>query len=252
MNVLLAVVLSLLIGLTLGLLGGGGSILTVPVLIYALGVEEKSAIASSLLIVSITSAVAMLQHAKNGLVVWRVALAFAVAGAFGAFLGSRVSRLLPATVLLVLLAAVMLFAARAMWKGRKNPNASPATTPLPLVPIFAQGVGLGFMTGLLGAGGGFLIVPALLLLGGLSMPQAVATSLAVISMNAASGFASAIGHTSIDLKLTALVTACAVAGSFVGTRLTHVVEPNKLRRSFAVFVVLMAVFLLIKQGQKLL
>src|SRR5688500_4226470 len=116
---LLAIILSALLGLSLAVLGGGGSILTVPLLIYALGVPEKAAIAASLLVVSIASAVAAAQHARQGNVVWRISLVFAGAAMAGAYAGARIAKWIPASVLLVVFAIVMFAAAIAMWRGRK-------------------------------------------------------------------------------------------------------------------------------------
>ena len=246
---LLAVALSLLIGISLGLLGGGGSILTVPILIYALHVEEKSAIATSLLVVGITSLVAAVQHARAGNVVWRVALIFSGAGMAGAFLGGRVAKFLPSNLLLVLFAVIMLATAIAMWRGRKAQAAATndAGDALPIPKIVMEGLVVGAVTGLVGAGGGFLVVPALALLGGLSMQKAVGSSLVVIALKSFAGFAGYATHVEVDYQLAAVVTASAIAGSFVGAVFAKKVSPEALRRSFAVFVLVMAIFLLIKQ-----
>lgn len=246
---LLAVSLSLLIGISLGLLGGGGSILTVPILIYALGVEEKSAIATSLLVVGVTSAVAALQHARAGNVVWRVALVFAGAGMAGAFVGGGVAKYLPSSALLVLFALIMLATAGAMWRGRKATSASTETQEreLPMGKIVLEGLVVGLVTGLVGAGGGFLVVPALALLGGLPMQQAIGSSLVVIALKSFAGYAGYAMHVDIDYGLAALVTGSAVAGSFVGARIARHVSPESLRKGFAVFVLVMALYLLWKQ-----
>lgn len=246
----IAVLLSLLIGVSLGLLGGGGSILTVPILIYALGVEEKSAIATSLLVVGITSAVAAVQHARAGNVVWRVALIFSGAGMVGAFLGGRVAKFLPSTLLLVLFAVIMLATAIAMWRGKKAPKKAgqgDAEKQLPIPKILVEGLVVGAVTGLVGAGGGFLVVPALALLGGLSMQAAVGSSLVVIALKSFAGFAGYATHVHVDYKLAAVVTVSAVVGSFGGAMLAKKVSPEALRKSFAIFVLVMAVFLLVKQ-----
>jgi uncharacterized protein len=244
----LAVALSLLIGLSLGLLGGGGSILTVPILIYALGVEEKSAIASSLLIVGITSAVAAVQHARAGNVVWRVALIFSAAGMAGAFVGGRLAAFIPASILLALFALIMFGTALAMWRGRKA-SAAAAPKQLQIGKIVVEGLVVGVVTGLVGAGGGFLVVPALALMGGLGMRQAVGSSLVVIALKSFAGFAGYASHVTIDWTLTAVVAAAAIAGSFGGARIARHVPPDTLRKGFAVFVIAMAIFLLFKQLQ---
>lgn len=246
---LLAGFLSLLIGISLGLLGGGGSILTVPILIYALGVEEKSAIATSLFVVGITSAVAAIQHARAQNVVWRVALIFSGAGMAGAFLGGRVAKYLPSSLLLVLFALIMLATAIAMWKGKKAPvgASEQEDAALPIPKIVVEGLVVGTVTGLVGAGGGFLVVPALALLGGLSMQRAIGSSLVVIALKSFAGFAGYATHVQVDYELAALVTAAAVVGSFGGAHLAKRISAEQLRKAFAIFVLVMAVFLLFKQ-----
>ena len=250
-TILLAIGLSLLIGVSLGLLGGGGSILTVPIMIYALGVGEKSAIASSLLVVGATSAVAAIAHARAGNVVWRVALIFAGAGMTGAFLGGKVAKFLPASLLLVIFAVIMFATAFFMWRGRKaTPGVAAAEAkPLPIPTILIEGLIVGLVTGLVGAGGGFLVVPALALLGGLPMQKAVGSSLVVIALKSFAGFAGYASHVTIDWELTGIVTAAAVVGSFGGAALAKKVAQEQLRKGFAVFVLVMAVFLLGKQLQ---
>lgn len=246
-SILIAIVLSSLIGLSLGLLGGGGSILTVPILIYALGVEEKAAIASSLLVVAVTSAIAAVQHARANNVVWRVAFVFAGAGMVGAFVGGQSAQFVAASVLLVLFALVMFGAAFAMWRGRKATTATEEA--LPLSKMLMLGVVVGLVSGLVGAGGGFVIVPALALSGGLSMPKAVGSSLVVIALNSFAGFAGAAAHVTLDYRLIALVTTSAVVGSFFGAAIAKRVAPKRVRKGFAIFVFVMAVFLLFKQAQ---
>jgi uncharacterized membrane protein YfcA len=248
---LIAVLLSVLIGVSLGLLGGGGSILTVPILVHALGVGEKAAIATSLLVVGVTSAVAAAQHARAGNVVWSVAMVFAPAGMLGAFLAGLVARFIPASALLLLFALMMAVTAAFMWRGCRLPGQPHARLQVghigQLGKIFREGLIVGLVTGLVGAGGGFLVVPALALLGGLPMRLAVGTSLVVISLKSFAGFAGYISHVDIDWTLAAIVTFAAVAGSFAGAALGRKVEPESLRKGFAVFVLGMALFLLWKQ-----
>ena len=250
MLIFLAVALSLLIGIALGLLGGGGSILTVPILIYALGMEEKGAIASSLLIVGVTSLVAAVQHARAGNVVWRVAMLFASSAMVGAYLGGRLAKHIPASILLAIFATIMLATAIAMWRGRKpRPGQIAVDRSLPIPLILVEGLVVGCITGLVGAGGGFLVVPALALLGGLSMPKAVGSSLVVIALKSFAGFAGYVTHAHIDWTMTLVVMAAAIAGSFVGAAWAKKVSPEMLRRGFAIFVLAMAVFMLGKQAQ---
>lgn len=245
---ILAVSLSLLIGLSLGLLGGGGSILAVPILIYALGMDEKPAIATSLLVVAATSAVAAVQHARAGNVKWKVGLIFSAAGMAGAYAGGRLAKFIPSTVLLVLFALIMAATAIAMWRGRnEGAGAKSAEGATATGKIVADGLVVGVLTGLVGAGGGFLVVPALALLGGLPMHQAVGTSLFVIAMKSMAGFAGYVGHVSIDYKLAGVVIAAASAGTVAGALIGRRVEADRLRRGFALFVAAMALFILYKQ-----
>ena len=246
---LLAIGLSLLIGLSLGMLGGGGSILTVPILVYALGVAPKTAIATSLLVVGVTSGFAVIPHFRGGRVQLRTGLIFGVAGMVGAYFAGMVAHYIPANALLIAFAAMMLVTAVAMMRGRKAPATQTSTSqePLPVAKVLLEGLIVGGVTGLVGAGGGFLVVPALVLLGGLPMSTAVGTSLVVIAMKSLAGFAGYMGHVEINWELAAIVTASAVVGSFLGSRLVGVVSPDKLRRAFAWFVVVMGLFMLAKQ-----
>lgn len=242
----LALALSLLIGVALGLLGGGGSILTTPILIYALGVETKAAIATSLLVVGITSSVAVVQHARAGNVDWRTGLIFGAAGMAGAFLGGLVAAWIPAKVLMGLFALMMLATSVAMFRGRKDPGVE-GSGGQSIPKILADGLVVGLITGLVGAGGGFLVVPALVLLGGLPMKKAVGTSLLVIALKSFAGFAGHASHVTIDLELAALVSGSAVVGSFLGSLIATRVKPDSLRRGFAVFVLVMGCFVLYQQ-----
>lgn len=236
---LLAAALSSLIGISLGMLGGGGSILTVPILVYALDVDPKAAIATSLVVVGVTSAVGAAQHHRKGNVDLRVGLPFGAAGMVGAAAGGTFTRFLSGEVLLVAFAGLMIAAAAAMLRGRREATHRP---PPPAWRIALDGLGLGVVTGLVGAGGGFLLVPALTERAGLPMRRAVGTSLLVIAMNTSAGLVAHLGHTALDLRLTAVVTVAAVAGSFVGARLAQGLPERALRRGFAVFVLGLALF----------
>lgn len=244
---ILAMFLSVLIGVALGLLGGGGSILTTPILIYALGVEPKAAIATSLVVVGVTSLAALVQHARAGNVEWRTGLVFGLAGMVGAYGGGFAAGWISANVLMFLFGGMMLATAVAMFRGRKEPADGAPDHPHPLWKIVAEGIVVGVVTGLVGAGGGFLVVPALALLGGLPMKKAVGTSLLVIAMKSFAGYAGHAAHVAIDLELAALVSAAAVAGSFIGAALAGRVRPDLLRRGFAGSVLVMACFVLYQQ-----
>lgn len=242
----LAAVLSLLIGVSLGLLGGGGSILTLPILVYVLDVEPKTAIAMSLVVVGITSAMGSIAHARAGRVRFRTGLVFGVTAMAGAYAGGKIARFVPATALLVAFGAMMLVTSAAMMRGRRAP-AGDAPRDAAVGNVLAIGAAVGVVAGLVGAGGGFLIVPALALFGGLAMPSAVGTSLFVIALQSFAGFAGHAGHVHLDWTLTGVITASAIVGSFAGTRLGRGLSPDALRRYFAWFVLAMAIFLLGKQ-----
>ncbi len=233
-----ALVLAGLIGVSLGLLGGGGSILTVPILTYVVGVDAKQAIAMSLVVVGFTSAAATLQHARAGNVNWRMGFFFGASSMLGAFAGGHIAKYIRGEILLAGFGAMMLLASLAMLRGRKQRAAGPGQS-LWWVPI--EGVAFGLVVGLIGAGGGFLVVPALALLGGLPMKHAVGTSLFVIAMNSFAGAAGHLGHVSIDWVLTLGFAAAAVAGSFVGMGLLTRVRADTLRKVFGGFVLLMGI-----------
>ncbi|WP_018800621.1 sulfite exporter TauE/SafE family protein [Salinispora arenicola] len=243
----LTVGLAVLIGLSLGLLGGGGSILAVPLLVYVADLPAKEAIATSLLVVGVTSAVGVLPHARAGRIRWRTGLLFGVAGMVGAYAGGRLAVFVPAAVLLTGFAVMMLATAAAMIRGRRATGGGPAPPELPVLRVLVDGVVVGLVTGLVGAGGGFLVVPVLALLGGLPMPVAVGTSLVVIAMKSFAGLAGYLSNTSIDWSLAAMVTAAAVAGSLAGARLAGRVPEVVLRRTFGWFVVVVGVFMVVQQ-----
>lgn len=245
-------ILSIFIGISLGFFGGGGSILTVPLLVYAFALPPKQAIASSLLVVAAASTAAAIQHARAGNVRPRIALIFGAAGMTGAYGGARAAALVDGGVLLLLFAAIMALTASAMWRGRRVPNEDDEPHAEERGKLILQGLTVGLITGLVGAGGGFLIVPALALWAGLPMPAAIGTSLVVIVMNCLAGFTGYAAHVEIQLGLVASVAACAILGSFAGSRLTTFVQPASLRRAFAGFVLVMAAAILVREGQLLL
>ena len=243
----LTVALSVFVGISLGLLGGGGSILTVPLLAYVGGLDATHAITASLLVVGVTSAVGAIAHMRAGRVRWGVAAPFGAAAMTGAYAGGLLARFIPGTVLLITFAVIMIAAAIAMLRGRKNTTGSSAAGPLPLVRMAMLGVGVGTVSGLVGAGGGFLLVPALALLAGLPMPAAVGTSLVVIAMQSFAGLAGHLASEQIDWRIAAMVTAAAVMGALIGGRLTGMVDPDALRKLFGWFVLLMASVILAQE-----
>lgn len=242
----LGLVLSVLIGVSLGFFGGGGSILTVPLLVYVFGLDPKQAIASSLLIVGTASISGAYQHWRAGNVELRTGLIFGAAGMAGAYVGARAGAYVDGTLLLLLFAAMMVSTSLAMWRGRRAPSRS-TSGERATGRLLAQGFGVGLFTGLIGAGGGFLIVPALALWAGLSMPAAVGTSLVIIVLNTLAGFAGYVSHIHVDFSLVGAVATAAIAGSFAGSRLADRIDPASLRRAFAGFVLVMAVFIFARE-----
>ena len=227
------------VGVSLGLLGGGGSILAVPVLTYGAGLPAKEAIAASLVVVGTTSAFALIPHARRGNVDWRTGALFSVTAMAGAYLGGLAASWFSGPTLLLMFAAMMVVTSLAMFRGRGELEADP-NRPLPVLLVVAEGLAVGAVTGLVGAGGGFLVVPALVLLGGMEIHKAVGTSLMVITLKSFSAFAGHAAHVSIDLQLTLTVTAAAVVGSVLGGLMARRVPAEVLRKVFAGFVLLMA------------
>ncbi|MER5478761.1 sulfite exporter TauE/SafE family protein [Streptomyces sp. NPDC002734] len=242
---------SVLIGVSLGILGGGGSILTVPILIYLAGQDSKEAIATSLFVVGVTSLVGLIPHARAHRVRWRTGLIFGSVSMIGAYGGGRLAEYIPGTVLLVAFALMMLATAVAMLRkgaGRKKAGHKAPHAEMPVKLVVTEGLIVGAVTGLVGSGGGFLVVPALALLGGLPMSIAVGTSLLVIAMKSFSGLAGHLSGVQIDWGLALTVTAAAVVGSLIGSRFAGRIPQNTLRKAFGWFVVVMGVFVL---GQQL-
>lgn len=235
--------LSALIGFTLGLIGGGGSIVTVPVLVYVLGIEAHSAIGMSLAVVGITSLVGTVVHARHGNVDYRTGVYFASTGTVGALVGAYLTHLLSPRALLIVFAVVMLVVATVMLLRRQQQSVE---VQVSFWKAGLAGLVVGILTGFLGVGGGFLIVPALLLFSGLGMKEAVGTSLMVIAINCAAGFLGHIGQSRLPLGLTVAVTAIATAGTIGGTTLSRRVSAETLSKGFAVFVIAVAIFLIIK------
>jgi hypothetical protein len=227
------------IGISLGLLGGGGSILTVPALVYLAGLSPFEATTSSLVVVGLTGTSGALQHAQRGNLDPRAALLFAVISIPGSYVGSLLSRSIPEGTLLLLFSCVMIAAGLAMLLGHVyEPGERVSVTR-----VLALGGGVGLLTGFLGIGGGFLIVPTLVLFAGVPMVRAVGTSLAVIAFNCAGGFVGRLGNP-IDWKATLFFSLAAIAGSFAGAFLMARLPGGWLRRMFAVFILGLAAFMI--------
>ncbi|WP_309569857.1 sulfite exporter TauE/SafE family protein [Deinococcus sp.] len=245
-----------LIGLSLGLLGSGGSILTVPVLVYLVGEDSKLAIAESLAIVGSISAFGALNAARQGRVDWRTVALFGLPGMVGTFIGSALSAKLHGVAQLTLFAVVMLLAATFMFRPAL-PSGPQAAGRANLIGTAARGLGVGVLTGVVGVGGGFLIIPALVLLGGLPMELAVGTSLAIITLNSVTGL---LKHAqqltgdggSLNWHLIALFSVIGIAGSVLGARIGAGLSALSLRRGFAVFLVAMGAYVLAMNAPKLI
>lgn len=246
---LITIVSILIMGMLLGLMGGGGSILSVPIFIYLMELAEKEAIATSLLVVGTTSLFSLLIYLYKKQVDIRIGAIFSVFSMAGAFMGGWLARYVPPTVLVLLFAVMMVAASFAMLKGRKESADVTASAPkdLPMMKIAAEGIVVGIVTGLVGAGGGFLVVPALVLLSGLPMKRAVATSLMIIVLKSYSAFAGYLSHTSIDFGVAGSVIGLSIVGAMIGVALSSVVSGQRLRKGFGVFVLMMGVFVLARE-----
>jgi len=245
-----AAALGLLIGILLGLLGAGGSILAVPALVYGAGQPLSAAVPTSLLVVGVSSAAAVLPRIRARQVQWRIAGVVGAAGIPAAFAGTAVNRALDPRVVLVGFAVVMVAAAIRMLREQPEVGGDCA---LPdggvnwrgcLPKAVGSGAAVGFLTGLFGVGGGFLIVPALVLLLGLPMTIAVGTSLVVVTVNSAAGFAAHAGGAPIDYPLAATFTGAAVLGSVAAARVASRLPADRLRRWFARLVLAVAAFVI--------
>ena len=245
----LGFVLAAVIGLLLGVLGGGGSILAVPVFVYVLGFGAKEAIAMSLAVVGATSLFGAAGHWRAGNVNLRVALLFGGVAMAGTYLGARLAVFFSGAAQLMIFAVVMLVAAYFMMRPKRaDPDAGrvqAAGSPrMPLGLIVAEGLAVGVLTGLVGVGGGFMIVPALVLLGKLPMKEAVGTSLLVIAMKSAAGFAGYLGQVEVQWMFMGVFTAVAVAGILAGSWLVRFLPAAALQRAFAIFLLVMGSLIL--------
>lgn len=248
-QLLIGLFLSGLIGLSLGLIGGGGSIITVPVLVYVIGIEAREAVGMSLAVVGATSLIGAFFHHRRGNVEMKTALLFGAAGITGALAGSPLTRLFSPSALLLAFALLMLIIAIVMLRRSRSGKSNEAveTPSQPQIwKALAAGFGVGVLTGFLGVGGGFLIVPALVMFGGLPMKKAIGTSLFVIFLNSAAGLVGHAGGNHFDWSLAALVTLLAVAGTIGGTLLSHRIAAGKLQTGFAALVLATAFFLIAK------
>jgi uncharacterized membrane protein YfcA len=241
-DALLAVPFGLAIGILLGLVGAGGSILTVPVLVYVLGEPVKQATTESLLIVGLTALAGALTAARAGRVHWRIGLSFAGVGALGAAAGTALNRAVGSTAIMAGFAVLLLAAAYAMGRA---PTGRAAPASVPASRVAAAGAGTGVLTGFFGVGGGFVVVPALALGLGLPTSLAVGTSLLVIALTSAAALAAHLASGGIDVSLTAGFAVAAIAGAVVGAQLHPRVPETRVRRLFAALLVAVGVAVLV-------
>ena len=252
---MLALLGGLLIGISLGLLGSGGSILTVPVLAYGLGHMEKVAIAESLLIVGAIAFIGSLSYIRSRQISWSTALLFGLPGMAGTYGGAILARHVSGSVQLLVFGVVILAAAALMFRP-PAPESSPRPDH-PVALVMLQGLAIGVLTGFVGVGGGFLIVPALVLLRGLRIHQAVGTSLIIIALNSSAGFVKYLetlraAHLSVDWVTMGTFIALGTLGTLVGARAGKRLDPRTLRRVFAVFLVAMSLLIIFREGQTLI
>lgn len=248
---MLAWIGALFIGVTLGLLGSGGSILTVPVLTYLVGQETKLAIAGSLIIVGIISVFSAIPYARQKLVKWRTVLLFGIPGMAGAVAGAWAAHFVSDAVQMLIFASLLLVASWLMFKPVKLDESESEHQERAMSKIALDGFVVGSVTGLVGVGGGFLIIPALVLLGGLSMRLAVGTSLVIIAIKSFAGF---IGYLpvleslglSIDWFIIGMFSVIGVIGGWIGHKISSRINQAQLKKGFAVFLILMGAFILYK------
>jgi len=263
---ILGFTLAALVGISLGIIGGGGSILTVPILVYVMGVSPILATSYSLFIVGSTSMVGAFNNWRKGFVQIKTALLFGISSITTVFITRKfIIPAIPKLILtiggfditeniltMLLFAILMLVASIAMIKNGNKIEVAPTTDKLPakkinLPKLLMYGIAIGLATGLLGAGGGFLLIPTLVLLVGLPMKEAVGTSLLIIALNSLIGFTGDLGHFIMDWNFLAKITAIAIFGIFVGGYLNKNIDGSKLKKSFGWFVLIMGIYILIKE-----
>lgn len=250
---------SLFIGVSLGLIGGGGSILTVPVLVYLFGISPTLGISYSLFVVGFTSLVGAINNHRKGLVNFKTALLFGASSITTVFITRKFIiprvpdvffnigsfQVTHALFVMVVFAILMLAASFSMIKNNK-PSANGISTKKPFL-LVVYGILIGLVTGFLGAGGGFLLIPALVILMKLPMKEAIGTSLLIISLNSLIGFVGDIGRHPIDWKFLSIITTIAIAGVFAGGFFNQKVNADKLKKGFGWFVLIMGIYILTRE-----
>jgi hypothetical protein len=246
--------LALLVGLVLGLLGGGGSILALPIFLYVFEIPTKPSVAMSLAVVGMSAFVGFLTHWRQGTVNLRVGVPFGVTAMVGAFATARLAQHIPERVQLGAFALFALTAAALMLRDSvRPPGGEPGVPPgeratgarfSPL--LAAQALAVGVLTSIIGAGGGFVIVPALVLLARLPVKVAVGSSLLIIAMNASAGFAGYVGQVDMNWRLVGAFTGIAAVGAVLGTRLVPFVPQRRIKQGFAVMILVLGGFVVIR------
>lgn len=246
------------IGVSLGLIGGGGSVLALPILVYVMGVPPKSAIAMTLVIVGTVSLLGVIPHWRAKNVNLKTSLIFGSATMLGAFAGAKIATLPVVTdsLQMTLFAVMMFLAAVLMIRRSSKPIA--ADNKLTFYPppvckycwlwLMSEGLGVGVLTGLVGVGGGFAIVPALVLLLNVPMKQAIGTSLLIIAFNSLAGFLGYLGHISLNWNLMLSFIVAASLGTIVGAYLAEFVPASKLQKTFGYFLLAVAVLVLVQNS----
>ena len=250
--------LAVLVGISLGLIGSGGSILSVPIFVYIMGVQPVLAAAYSLFVVGISALVSGIQKAKDGLVDFKKVMAFGVPTLIAVFITRKIIvPSIPETLvitnqftlskrllLMVVFALVMLVAS---WKMIRPGNETKVNSSSSPFTISMAGLAIGFIAGFVGAGGGFLIVPALLFLANTPIKKAIGTSLFIVSIQSLVGFLGDVSQQSMDYQLLFSFTACSLAGVFIGNRLSKVISGEKMKTIFGYFVLGMGIYILVKE-----
>lgn len=272
MTLVLALVLGLIIGLSLGALGGGGSILTVPALVYVLDIPARAATSASLIIVGITALAGAFGHTVSRNVRWKTGIVFGLVGIAASFIGTDLNRRVDPNVLLLCFAVLMIVAAIAMLRRASRttaPKPEPgddgvvtagtlptptrtsrrsAITPQLAAKVIAAGLIVGFLTGFLGVGGGFVIVPALVVALDFPMPVAVGTSLLIIAINSGASLLARAGNANFDWSVIIPFTAAAIVGSLAGKKLADKASGATLNRAFAGLMIAVAIYVAIRSG----
>ncbi len=241
-------ILAIAIGVSLGLIGGGGSVLAVPILVYVMQIDPKTAIAMSLIVVGAVSVLGIIPHWRAGNVNWRIAAIFTPTAMLGAYGGARLASLpfISATFQLIAFAVLMLVAGFLMIRDKGPATLTVHESPLPpaiMIPL--EGLVVGVLSGFVGIGGGFAIIPALVLLGKTPMKEAVGTSLVIIAFKSVTGFIGYLDQVTFDWLLIASFTVAASVGTVLGAFLSRRIDGQKLQAAFGYFIIVVGFFMLV-------